>query len=364
MSAPTDPIPAEPGAAGAVSRRAWQRAATGVGSLPGTSADEAARTVAGELPDLPHVAELPDRGVGADLAGRATGLLVDIFAEVVPSGWRISRRPGRDAQRTKDLMAWDLDAAQQHYAGAEWVKTQVCGPVTLAALLELPSGNRALTDAGAIDDLAASLAEGVAAHVAELRARVPGAGIVVQLDEPAIPAALAGTLSTASGFGTVAALDAARAGAVLETVLAGIPDSPTVAHCCHPDLPIALFRSAGFDAVSLDVTAVGTAAARLDPIGEAVEAGTVLLAGLVASTDPAPHASAGTSAGPAGTLRGWARPILRLWDHLGLDRVGLASGVVPTPTCGLAGATPEWARRAMALSQELARAFEDLPEGW
>ena len=104
--------------------------------------------VAGELPSLPHLVELPDRGVGADMVGRAVGMLVDIYGEVVPSGWRISRRPGRDTSRAKDFLSWDLDAAQQQYAGAEWVKVQVCGPWTLAAMLEVPSGHRALTDPG------------------------------------------------------------------------------------------------------------------------------------------------------------------------------------------------------------------------
>ena len=62
-----------------------------------------------------------------------SAMLVDIYGEVVPSGWRISRRPGRDTSRAKDFLAWDLDAAQEQYAGAEWVKVQVCGPWTLAA---------------------------------------------------------------------------------------------------------------------------------------------------------------------------------------------------------------------------------------
>ena len=38
----------------------WQPAsATGVGSLPGTDPVEAQRLIFGELPDLPHLAELP-----------------------------------------------------------------------------------------------------------------------------------------------------------------------------------------------------------------------------------------------------------------------------------------------------------------
>ena len=44
--------------------------ATGVGSLPGTDPVEALRLVTGELPDFPHLPELPDRGAGADLIGR------------------------------------------------------------------------------------------------------------------------------------------------------------------------------------------------------------------------------------------------------------------------------------------------------
>ena len=47
--------------------------ATGVGSMPGTDAREAAKTVTGSLEALPHLAELPARGPGADMIeiGRA-----------------------------------------------------------------------------------------------------------------------------------------------------------------------------------------------------------------------------------------------------------------------------------------------------
>jgi hypothetical protein len=38
--------------------------------------------------------------------------------------------------------------------------------------------------------------------------------------------------------------------------------------------------------------------------------------------------------------------------------------VVPTPSCGLAGATPEWARTAMTLSADLGKAFVDPPTSW
>jgi methionine synthase II (cobalamin-independent) len=337
-------------------KRAWNlTAATGVGSLPGKSPDEAAAMVAGELPNLPHLVELPDRGVGADLAGRAVGMLVDIYAEVVPSGWRISRRPGRDLGRARDFLSWDLDALQQQYAGAEWVKVQVCGPWTLAAMLEVPAGHRALTDPGAVDDLTTSLAEGLAAHVAEIAKRVPGAGIVVQIDEPALPAVLSGNLPTASGFGTVRAVQAVRAIEVLGRLTESLGTHPSIAHCCHAASPIRLFRAAGFDAVSVDLTILGSRAAALDPIGEAVETGAILLAGTVPSTTP-PN--------PRAPLKSWAQPVLDIWDKLGFPRQQLATTVVPTPACGLAGADREWAVRAMTTCRELADALQDLPEGW
>ena len=337
-------------------RRVWNlTAATGVGSLPGSSPTESAGMVANELPALPHVVELPARGVGADMVGRAVGMLVDIYGEVVPSGWRVSRRPGRDTQRARDFLAWDLDAVQQQYAGAEWVKVQICGPWTLAAMLEVPSGHRALTDPGAVDDLAASLTEGLLAHIAEVARRVPGAGVVVQIDEPSLPDVLTGNLPTASGFGTVRAVPTVRAIDVLSRVTDALTGHPTVAHCCHPAAPLRLLRASGFDALSVDMTILGSTAAALDPIGEAVETGAILLAGVLPTTAPARTKV---------PLHTWAKPLLQTWDRLGFARDLLAATIVPTPTCGLAGAEQDWAVAAMRLCREIADALPDLPEGW
>ena len=350
--------------------------ATGVGSLPGADPQTAAAMVADELPDLPHLAELPGRGAGADIIGRSAALLVDIAAEVVPSGWRLARRPGRDIRRAKDFLSWDIDAAEQHYAGADWVKVQIAGPWTLAAQVETPTGNRALLDHGAVNDLAASLTEGLLAHVTEMRKRLPGTGIVVQVDEPSLPAVLAGSLPTASGFGTVSAVDPIRARDLLIDLVQALDDVPTVAHSCHPDTPLTLLREAGFGALSVDLTAIGTRAARIDPIGEAVEAGTVLLAGVIPTTEPAGRAGSGggavpgrlggagdeergtTTGEPATGTRRWAAPVLDLWNRLGLASATLG-GVVVTPTCGLAGASAAWAVRAMKLSRDVANLLAD-----
>ena len=77
-----------------------------------------------------------------------------------------------------------------------WVKVQAAGPWTLAAGVELHTGHRVLTDRGAVREFAASLAEGLRAHLAEVAART-GAAVLLQLDEPSLPAVLGGRLPTA-----------------------------------------------------------------------------------------------------------------------------------------------------------------------
>jgi len=353
--------------------------ATGVGSMPGTDPVDAAALIAGELPDLPHVVELPDRGAGADMIGRTAAMLVDMPVEVVPSGWRLTARPGRDLRRAADFLAWDVDAAERAFAGAAWVKVQLTGPWTLAAQVETPRGHRAVLDPGAVADLAASLAEGLAAHLVELSRRLPGTGLVVQVDEPSLPAVLAGTLATASGFGTVPAVDEARAQEVLTGLTDGLtrtdPGRPLVAHCCHPDIPVDLLRRCGFGAISLDPTAMGTATARLDQLGEAIEAGTVLLAGLVPTREPAvPEPGAGgrrdrraddypTAAGGSHRydFHDVAAPLLETWHRLGLADP-LLGRVVVTPACGLAGSPARWARRALALARDAASLLAERAE--
>ncbi|MEU6642438.1 methionine synthase [Saccharomonospora sp. NPDC046836] len=345
-----------------MSEQTWPRgAATGIGSMPGTDAAEAATIVIGELPEFPNLPELPERGLGADTIGRAAGLLVDLAAEVVPSGYRVAARPGRDHRRAVDLLRWDVDAfteaADRAGAAPALVKTQVAGPWTLAAGVELVRGHRVLTDRGATRDFAASLLEGLAGHVAELAERT-GAGVVVQLDEPTLPAVLAGALPTASGYGMVAAVPEPDAQQLLATVVAGaekITGHPVIVHCCAPRPPVALLRAAGAGALAIDATLLdGAPGALLDELGEAWDSGTELLLGLVPGVAPATPPGLHDVAGPA----------LRLVDRLGFNRAILGDRAVPTPVCGLAGATGEWLRRALSLTRDLGKAFVEPPEGW
>ncbi|MEU5917952.1 methionine synthase [Streptomyces sp. NPDC047141] len=323
--------------------------ATGVGSLPGGDAREAAKTVTGSFEDFPYLAELPARGPGADMIGRTTGMLVDLYAHVEPSGWRISDRPGRDTKRARSWLGEDLDALEEFTQGYEGpLKVQAVGPWTLATALELRGGEAALGDAGARRDLAGSLAEGLRAHLADVARRVPGADLVLQLDEPSLIAVLRGQIRTASGYRTHRAVDRQVVESALRDVMA-VHDGPVVVHSCAPDVPFALLRRAGAAGVSFDFSLLTERDE--EAIGEAVEGGTKLFAGVVPSTDTA-------LSDPGGSVMG----VRTLWRRLGLNPGTLAESVVVTPTCGLAGASPAYARAALAHCSRAARSLADNPE--
>ncbi|MEV6790596.1 methionine synthase [Streptomyces sp. NPDC051320] len=323
--------------------------ATGIGSMPGGDAREAAKTVVGSFEDFPYLAELPARGPGADMLGRTIGLLVEMYAHVEPSGWRISDRPGRDTRRGRSWLGEDLDALEEFTQGYEGpLKVQAVGPWTLAAGLELRGGEAVLGDTGARRDLAESLAEGLRGHLAEVRRRVPGAQVVLQLDEPSLVAVLRGQIRTASGYRTHRAVDRQIVEGSLRDLVA-VSEGPVIVHSCAPDVPFALLRRAGAAGVSFDF---GLLTERDEEgIGEAVEGGTQLFAGVVPGTDTA-------LSDPAGSVMG----VRTLWRRLGLKPETLAESLVLTPSCGLAGASPAYARAALAHCARAARSLADNPE--
>ncbi|MBT2477304.1 methionine synthase [Streptomyces sp. ISL-94] len=323
--------------------------ATGIGSLPGGDAREAAKTVTGSFEEFPYLAELPARGPGADMIGRSLGLLVDMYAHVEPSGWRVSDRSGRDSKRARSWLGEDLDALEeftQGYAGK--LKVQAVGPWTLAASLELHGGEAVLQDAGACRDLAGSLAEGLREHLADVRRRIPGAEIVLQFDEPSLTAVLLGRVRSASGYRTYRAVDRQVVEGTLRELFA-VHDGDVIVHSCAPEVPFGLLRRAGATGVSFDFSLLTER--EDDTIGEAVESGTTLFAGVVPGTD-------GPLSDPAGSVMG----VRKLWRRLGLAPGTLAESVVVTPSCGLAGASPAYARAVQAHCVRAARSLADNPE--
>jgi len=329
-------------------------AATGIGSWPGTSPRQAAEIVVGELHTLPHLVELPDRGVGADIIGRAGALLVDIGIDTVPRGYRIA--PGRSSvvRRAVSLLNEDLDALEEAWenaglrGGNRIVKIQAPGPITLAAQLELSGGHRAITDAGAVRDLAASLGEGVAQHRAEVARRLDTT-VVVQFDEPLLPAALLGRLTGVTSLSPVHPVDEPIAIGLIDDCIA-TTGAEVVLHSCAADLPWKLLQRSAVHAVSVDASTLS--AGDLDGIGEFVESGRTVLLGAVPSTAPAARP----------TIEEIARAAVTVTDRLGFPRSVLRERIGATPACGLAGATPEWARIAIELAQKAADAFAEDPD--
>jgi methionine synthase II (cobalamin-independent) len=329
-------------------------AATGIGSWPGSSPREAAEIVIGELHTLPHLVELPARGVGADMIGRAGALLVDIGIDTVPRGYRIARGRSAVVRRAASLLDEDIDALEEAWekaglrGGTRTVKVQAPGPITLAAQLELPGGHRAITDPGAVRDLAGSLAEGVAALRAQLQRRLE-TPVVVQFDEPSLPAALEGRLTGVTSFSPVHPVDESVAIGLLDDCVA-IVGAEVVLHSCAPGLPWKALQRSSIHAVSVDASTL--TAADLDGVGDFVDSGRTVMLGVVPPTAPTARPSAEEI----------AKAVVGVTDRLGFARSVLRERIGISPGCGLAAATPQWARTAIELAQTAADAFAEDPE--
>lgn len=319
--------------------------ATGIGSLPGEDIDAALGLVAETVPGLPHLPELPARGAGSDMVGRTAGQLADLHVDLQPSGWRLVARAGLDEARARDRLERDLDALVPALPGHDGdFKVQLAGPWTLAATLQLPRGGRAIADAGACRDLADSLAEAARTHLADVRRRLPSARLVLQLDEPALPAVLAGSIPTESGFGRVAAMDVTVVRERLAAVISAV-DVPVVVHCCATAAPLSLIAASGAAGVSVDLST----GLSLDEVGPLVEQHVALWLGVLPAIGP----------GVPPTVRQVLEPVRELWRRLTFDPVQLPECVVLTPTCGLAGASDGWARTALRILTQSARALAE-----
>ena len=334
--------------------------ATGIGSMPGgavldAEADnaraytEAVKVVLGELGEAAHLPEMPGRGAVADMVGRSLAVVAELSADLQPAGWRLtgsSATSGVDQRRARSLLAQDLDTVEEHAQGYAGVfKVQVAGPWTLAATVEKPRGDKVLSDHGARRDLAHALAEGLRDHVADVRRRVPAASrIVVQVDEPMLPAVMNARVATASGFGKHRTVHPPEASELLEVVLGAIGDAgaePWV-HSCAPGVDWTLVRNAGARGLMVDL-AVADAAA-IDHLAAHLEAGGVLGLGVVPALPPARDPGD----------KQLTDQVLRWLDVVGFDPGEVADQVVVAPACGLAGAGGAWARRALTLSTSVA----------
>jgi methionine synthase II (cobalamin-independent) len=322
--------------------------ATGIGSLSGTDIAEAQRMLFGELPEFCHLAELPDRGPGADIIGRTAGLLVELPVQIYAGRWQAAPRSGQDLRRTNDLLERDLDQLSEQgdrFAGV--FKLQAAGPWTMASSLDLLIGGRMLRDPGAVRDLTGSLAEGLRRHVAEVQKRMPRATVLLQLDEPSLPTVLAGHVPTESGLSVYPVVPGPDAATALRAITE-VVGVPVIVHCCAPDVPLQVIRDAQAVAASIDLSLVKD----LDPLGEFLEAGFGLFAGTVPTRPP--------SAGRVPSSAKAAERVSDLWKKLGFPARRLPDQVVVTPACGLAGASDSYTRAVLKACREAGRRLAEV----
>ena len=319
--------------------------ATGLGSLPGEDFPGALRWVLDRFAPRAFLPELPARGPGSGMIGRAVALLDGLGADLQPSGWRLT--PGRGADQRRAVAQWrrDLDDLEEQAAGYDGaLRVAVAGPLTLAASVARPLGDLALADHGARRELAASLAGGVAEALAEIARRLPGATVTAQVDEPLLPLVLAGGVPTASGFSRHRSVQRAEATASLRLI--GDALRPTtedvVLHCCAPGLDLEVVRRAGIDGISLDMGTLGTPG--WDALAHWLESEGRLVLG-VAATDVPDRVPA---------LDDVVRATVRGLGGLDLDPALLVAQVDLSPACGLGLWSTRPARELLTLVRRAA----------
>lgn len=330
---------------------------TGLGSLPGVDFPAAARMVFDQTPDLPYLPELPARGPWAAIIGRGLGLPGALPAELSAGEWRLSDAPGVDQRRARATWRDDLERlaeAADGYTGR--LKISVPGPWTMAAALAVAHTGRVLADHGARRDLAQSLAEGAGEVLGQAKRLIPGADLVLQVDEPTLPSVVAGAVPTPGGFFRHRAVDLPEISSALAWLTAepervGL-SATTVLHCCArwedgwpaADLTNGHARSAGFDALAVDLDQLGVP--DWDRLAGVLDAGAGLYLGCLPTTgEPRPLG--------VDQVR---RRCLTALERLGAD-AETGARMALSPACGLANWTPA---EVSAANQVLARVREQL----
>ena len=198
--------------------------ASGLGDFPGDDLAEAMSRVEGELgsPHLPFLPHLPALGWKSTPLARTLAVCEGLAFDGASFGWRMVHSGGRGARESAlaqdhllsdiNLLADRVGAQKKRFGSgqntAAVYKIQLVGPLTLAASIYLPGGERAISDAGASRDLLESFLEGLERWVDSLREalQAPRALIAVQLDESEFQRLMEGSIPTVSGFRSLSAL--------------------------------------------------------------------------------------------------------------------------------------------------------------
>ncbi len=296
---------------------------SGLGSLPGTDVGAGVRLALVDV-SLPWLPEFPARGPWAGMIGRSLGMLDGLAATLLAGEWHLADTPGLDQRRARATLRDDLDVLEENAQGLTGpLRLTTAGPWTLAAATLLPRGGRVLGDPVARRDLAQALAAGVTGIRAEIERRLPGVTATLQVDEPSLPAVLAGAVPTEGGYFRHRAVRPDEVVAQLAELRGD------VLHCCAPGLDVSLAigeHGAGFAGVALDQRLITPA--DWERLGPLLEAGKQLWLGC-----------ADAAAAQSPTADALTRGVLAALRPLELGDV-LVERVVLTPSCGLAGWPP------------------------
>lgn len=198
--------------------------ASGRGDFPGDDLAEAMSRVEGELgaPHLPFLPHLPVLGWRSTPLARTLAVCEGLAFDGASFGWRMVHSGSRGARESAlaqdrllsdiNLLADRVGAQKKRFGSGQDTtpvyKIQLVGPLTLAASIYLPGGERVISDAGASRDLLESFLEGLERWAESLREalQAPQALIAVQLDESEFQRLMEGIIPTVSGFRSLSAL--------------------------------------------------------------------------------------------------------------------------------------------------------------
>lgn len=286
---------------------------TGIGSLPSTSvADALAHVFQHDIPFLP---ELPNLSVHEQLIPAALG---GLHISVGTDGRCILHDGATAVSTAHRLLAAEPFFQSLNSSKHSFAKVQLAGPVTLAALTQIPDG-RSVAE---VPELAARITQHVAAKMKTMIGRVRSAGVrpMVFFDEPIL----------SSKHLPLDALEFVRRSAKAEGAIVGV-------HCCGQARWSELL-SLGFDVIALDA---GLSLEALLEDGRAwksfVSAGGTLSLGLIP-----------THPGAQYDVEQRCRSVVELLRTASDSLDDILAGMILTPACGLARHSEAEAARVMA----------------
>lgn len=253
-------------------------------TLPGTDLAIAADVISGETNACRTIPRLPARGLGFDPVGYCCALLPELPITTGPRSWQLSARPQLVSRRLWDHSSRDFDVLEQQWGttGGYGMQLAVLGPWSLAAEIELANGHRAVTDEGALSDIAEIYSHRMALTLNQLTTRFHAQPRIVIIESQA-SALIAGKIPCTSDFDPIAAINEQRIGQLLHQVVAQIKQTTSAEIYLanrQNQPPIEALKIAASDGLVLNLGAI-TDSSMLDACGEALAEGSRLCLGCV-----------------------------------------------------------------------------------